>query len=66
MEALTSDYKTPLQLAAELDFTDGTKLLLKHGAVVDKISNSSKKTALFYAVEYLQPEIVKQLLAAGA
>ncbi|PLY01331.1 MAG: hypothetical protein C0623_05415 [Desulfuromonas sp.] len=67
IEALTADYRTPLQLAAERGLLEGVELLLEHGAEFDKSGSASEsKTALFLASENLHPEVVKRLLTAGA
>jgi uncharacterized protein len=56
---------TPLQLAANLGWTDGVEILVARGAQVD-VANSAGETPLIAAVHNRNTALVRVLLAAGA
>lgn len=56
---------TPLQLAANLGWSDGVQVLVKAGASVDQ-PNETGETPLIAAIHRRDAELVRALLAAGA
>lgn len=56
---------TPLQLAANLGWSDGVQVLVKAGASVDQ-ANETGETPLIAAIHRRDAELVRALLAAGA
>ena len=56
---------TPLQLAANLGWSDGVQVLVKAGASVDQ-ANETGETPLITAIHRRDAELVRALLAAGA
>jgi uncharacterized protein len=56
---------TPLMLATQLGFLEGTETLLKYKANIDQ-ANRSGETALILAVHLRNPEMVRLLLKKGA
>ncbi|XP_059473491.1 transient receptor potential channel pyrexia-like [Neocloeon triangulifer] len=56
---------TALHLAAQADFPEGIRLLLKYGALIDKI-NETGFTALHHAALHKSTEAAKCLIEAGA
>lgn len=56
---------SPLQIAANLGWSEGVPLLVKAGAQID-LPNSAGETPLISAVHRRDAELVRALLAAGA
>ncbi len=60
------DGQTPLMVIARTDNVEAAKVLLRHGADVNKTENWLGQTALMWAAAQSQPEMVKLLIKHGA
>ena len=52
----------PLVTAAKHGHLEVCRLLLEKGANIDKTENKTKRTAVYYAVKHVHPEILDLLL----
>src|SRR5262245_3649127 len=66
VESPNADGQTALMIVARTSRVDAARLLLKNGAKVNAVEQWRGQTALMWAVAQKQPEMVAELVKAGA